>query len=394
MPKKKIIKRALLSLLILAAGFFIMQFMASLKKAPPKQPSANPGRLVEVMRLSPEDRPVVVSATGTVQARKKASIVPQVSGKVVSISPAFIAGGFFNKGDRLFEIESVDYELLAEKSRAAVAKAEFELSQVESQARVARLEWDRIRIEKKDRPNPLVLYEPQLKNARAALASAKADLKQRRLDIERTRIRAPFNGRIRSESIDSGQFVAAGQIVGEINGTDTAEIVVPVALQDLRWLTVPRHQAARREGSQATISITVDDQKYEWQGRIDRSLGEVDPKGRMIRLVIGIDDPYDLKPSSKTSHNYYLADGLFVDVRIDGHTLPQVFLIPASALRENATLWLMDSGNRLIIRKVEVIRRESEHVITRGDIAPGDRLVLTYLAGAVPGTRLRPAEEE
>jgi len=370
-----------------------MQAMASLKKAPPKQPSANPGILVEIMSLSPEDRPVVVSATGTVQARKKASIVPQVSGKVASISPAFIAGGFFKKGEQLLEIESVDYELLAEKSRAAVAKAEFELSQVESQARVARLEWDRIRIEKKDRPNPLVLYEPQLKNARAALASANADLKQRMLDIERTRIRAPFNGRIRSESIDPGQFVAAGQVVGEISGTDMAEIVVPVSLQDLQWLTVPRRQATGNEGSSATISITVDGRKYEWEGHIDRSLGDVDPKGRMIRLVIGIDDPYGLKPSRKASHSYYLADGLFVDVRIDGRTLSQIYVIPAGALRENANLWLMNSDNRLNIRQVEVIRRENEHVIVKGDISPGDRLVLTYLTGAVPGMQLRPAEE-
>jgi len=393
MRKKKIIKRALLSTIILAVGFIVMQAMATLKKEPPKKPPTHQGAVVEVMKIKPEDHQVTVWASGTVQPRRIAGIVPQVSGRVTTVSPSFIAGGYFKKGELFFEIEAVDYELAADKSRAAVVKAEYELSQVESQARVARMEWDRIRLAKKDRPNPLVLYEPQMKNAKAELASAQADLKQRLLDIERTNIYVSFNCRIRSESIDPGQYVTAGQSVGMISGTDTAEVVVPVPLQDLKWLSVPRNQEAKSEGSPATVSITINGQQFEWHSRIDRSIGEVDSKGRMIRLVVRIKDPYGLK-SEKVQNNYYLAEGLFVDVKLQGNTVSNVFAIPASALRENSSIWTMSSDSRLEIRKVEIIRREKKQVFVRGDLNDGEQIILTYLSGAAPGMKLRIAEEK
>jgi RND family efflux transporter MFP subunit len=391
--KRKIIKRAILCIIILAVGLIVMQAMASLEKEPPKQTPLHRGAVVEILELSPEDHQVTVWASGTVQPRRTADIVPQISGRVTTLSPSFIAGGYFKKGELFFEIEAVDYELAAEKSRAAVIKAEYELSQVESQARIARIEWDRISIAKKDRPNPLVLYEPQMKNAKAALASARADLKQRLLDIERTKIYAPFNCRIRSESIDPGQYVTAGKGIGVISGTDMAEVVVPVSFQDLKWLSVPRIQQAKTQGSLATVSITVNGQPSEWKGRIHRSLGEVDPKGRMIRLVVRIDDPYGLKRSGNLDHRYDLAEGLFVDVKLKGNTVSNIFAIPDGALRENSSVWTMNSHGRLEIQTVEVVRREKERILVRGNLHPGDFLVLTYLSGAATGMKLRLPEE-
>jgi len=391
--KKNILWRVTLCVLVLCIGVLVMQAMASLKKPPLKKPASNPGTLVELMELIPEDRQATVQATGTVQPRRQANIVPQVSGRVLRVSPGFVPGGYFDKGDLLFEIESVDYELTAERSRAAVAQAEYGLSQVESQARVARLEWERIRIDAKEQPNPLVLYEPQLKNAQASLASAQADLKQRLLDIERTKVYAPFNCRIQSEIIDLGQFVMSGQSIGSVSGTDMAEVVIPVSLQDLRWLTVPRDPKNRGKGSTAIVQLLADVQPFEWEGRIDRSLGEVDPKGRMMRLVVSVDDPYGLKQPDHAHSNVHLAEGLFVDVILKGEVASKVFAIPASVLRENTTVWTMNADDQLEIRKVDVIRRQKEMILVRGDLRPNDLLVLTYFSGAVPGTKLRLAEE-
>ncbi len=390
---KTIFWRAFLSVLILTAGFLGMQTMAALKKAPPKQTPPHPGTLVETVSLALEAQAVTVWATGTVQPRMAAEIVPQVSGRVIAVSPEFIPGGIFNKGELFFEIEPVDYELATQKSRAAVVKAEYELAQVESQARVARVEWDRIRLTKKNRPNPLVLYEPQLKNARAALSSMRAELKVRQLDIKRTKIFAPFNCRIKSESVDPGQYVTAGKSAGMISGTDIAEVIVPIPMQDLQWLDVPRRHQEKTAGSPATVSVAVDDRRFDWQGSIDRSLGEVDPKGRMIRLAIRVEDPYGLTHPDAENAGYYLAEGLFVDVRIKGKTVSDVFAIPAGALREKSTVWTMGADDRLHIHDVRVIRREKERVFIRGKMANGDRLILTYLSGAAQGMKLRSPEK-
>ena len=393
MRAKTIIIKGLIPAIILAVGFAGMQAMVLSKTPPKKQTRPNFGALVETIRVSPVDQPVTVWATGTVQPQMIAEIIPQVSGRVIGPSPGFVVGGFFKKGDLLFEIEAIDYELAAEKSRAAVAKAEYEVAQIESQARVARLEWDRIRLEKKGRPNPLVLYEPQLKNARAARASAQADLKQRLIDIGRTKIYAPFNCRIRSEAIDLGQYVTSGKSVAVICGTNTAEIVVPLPLHEVQWLCVPKTFKGKACGSPATISIDVKGRSYSWQGIIERSLGEVDPKGRMVRLVVSVNDPYGLRLPAD-GERLDLAEGLFVDVILEGKTVSDVMPIPTGALRENSSVWVMNSDSQLDARKVEVIRREKEKVLIRGGLKSGDRLILTHLSGAVPGMKLRLAEEE
>lgn len=393
MEKRKVLFRLFLCIMILGAGFGIMQLMTSLKKAPDKQIPSNPGTLVETIQLTAGNQQVVVWGTGTVQPRRSAGIVPEVSGKITRLAPAFIAGEFFNEGDLLFEIESIDYELAAEKSKAAVSNAEYELARIESQSRVARMEWERIELDDKDTPNPLVLYEPQLKNARAALASAEADLEQRIINIRRTKLYAPFNCRIQSESIDLGQHVIAGQPVAVISGTDMAEIIVPVSLEDSQWLSIPRNRREKDNGSPADVRIEVSDKQFQWPGRIDRSLGELDPKGRMLRLVVRVKDPYRLISSDESSNPFYLTSGLFVDVRLKGDILSDVFSLPIDALRIQSSIWVMNADQVLEIRRVQVIRRERDRILVKGGLDPDDRIVLTYLSGAVPGMKLRPTKE-
>ena len=86
----------------------------------------------------------------------------------------------------------------------------------------------------------LIFREPQLQAARASLKSAEAQLADARLALGRTRIAAPFDGVVRSKSVDVGQYVAPGQNLGALYDTDEVEIVVPLtdaeaALVDGIW---------------------------------------------------------------------------------------------------------------------------------------------------------------
>ncbi|MBW2370051.1 MAG: HlyD family efflux transporter periplasmic adaptor subunit, partial [Deltaproteobacteria bacterium] len=268
MRNKSILIKCLLPILILAAGFGGMRLLALSKQPPQKQVRENPGALVETFQAQSENRRIRVRATGTVQPAQTADISPQVSGRVISLSPDFVAGGFFKEGEILFEIDPADYELSVQQSRAGVAQAEYQLAQVESQARIARIEWGRINLENKGKPNPLVLHEPQLKNAKASLESARADLARRLLDMERTKVYAPFDGRIRSENIDPGQYLTFGKSIGVIAGTKSAEIVVPITLDNLAWLDVPRDQQSRDGGSPAEVRLAVGAKTHTWPGRV------------------------------------------------------------------------------------------------------------------------------
>lgn len=378
-----------LPVLIVLLGFAGMFAMIKFRAAPDKKALPETGVLVKVMTASPETHQVKVYGTGTVQPRREVSITPQVKGRVTYVAPNFIAGGFFQKGELLFAIESVDYELAVERAEAAVAKAEVDLASMESRARIARLEWRNLSNGADGDPNPLVLYEPQLKDAQANLAAAQANLAQAELDLTRTKIFAPFNSRVRSEQVDLGQYVKDGTSVAVLAGTDTAEIVVPLPLTDIQWLDVPLEEG-QDHGSKATVQLDLAGKQFQWSGRVIRSLGEVDPLGRMARVVVSVDDPYSRLNGRQNTPD--LATGMFVEVVLFGEILSDTFVIPRSALRENSSVWAMDSDSKLRIRPVQTVRFEQDNVLISKGLEAGDRLVVTNLVGAADGMLLRVEE--
>lgn len=386
--KSKLIKIGLPILIILLA-LAAAKIMIAGRKVPDKKARIERGALVEVMVAAKTDRIIRINSTGTVQPQQEVTIITQVSGLVTSLSAKLTAGGFFKKGETLFQIETVDYELALERAKATMAKREFELSSVESRAQIARLEWDRLKKGREAPPNSLVLYEPQLKDARANLASAHASLRQAEINLERTTIKAPFNCVIRSESLDEGQYVKTGSGVALLVGTDEAEVVVPVNLGDLHWLEIPgpgRGQAV----SPAEIIMQTGNGSFSWQGNITRTLAEVDPMGRMARLVVSIRDPYLLNKSGAEPQPT-LAIGSFVEVSFRGRTSKGIFVLPRQVLRDNNTVWLMADDNLLKIRAVKIVRLERDEVFINEGIESGNRVILTNLTGAANGMKLRPA---
>lgn len=388
--KHKLFKIALPFIIILI-GFSIMSVLITNRPEPKKEERKVLGALVNTLTVKKEDREVIVLGTGTVQAAQEVSIIPQVSGEIIHVSPSMVAGGFFEEGELLFEIEDTDYRLAIEQAKAARAKAEYDLATTESQARIARAEWGRLNKDKTKEPNPLVVYDPQLKNARASLASAEAAVEQAELNLKRTKLRAPFNCRIRSENVDVGQYVRSGNSIAVVAGTDSAEIIVPLPLDELGWLKIPKPGTSEK-GSRAYVTITVSGKTYEWNGWIIRSLGEVDTKSRMMQVIVSVQDPYRLL--EKGDGGIVLSGGTFVKVSIKGKKLIGIFAIPRTAVRDNSTVWIMDDENRLRIRPVTIIRREHDEVLVSEGLTEGESIVLTSLAGASDGMKLRSAEEE
>jgi RND family efflux transporter MFP subunit len=389
--RSKLLKFFLPILILLLGGVGMMALVKS-RPEPRKVVETDKGALVRTLDLVRESRPVMVYSTGTVEASQQAEIAPQVSGLVSEMAPGLVAGGFFRKGELLFRIEAVDFELAVERARAAVTRAEYDVAREESNARVARQEWDRLQLADGEEANPLVFHDPQLKNAKADLAGARAALRQAELDLERTRVTAPFDCVVFAKTIDLGQYVRAGTSVATVGGTATAEIIVPLPLEEAAWLDIPR-RGAKEAGSKAEVRRQLGGREYTWSGKVIRSLGAIDPASRMARVVVAIDDPYNLR-GRRPAHQPELAVGMFVEVRLEGAPLADIVAVPRLALRENDTVWLMDEDNRLHMRQVQVLRIERDEALVREGLDEGDRLVLTNLSGAAEGMKLRPLEAE
>ncbi|MGB6410187.1 MAG: HlyD family efflux transporter periplasmic adaptor subunit, partial [Candidatus Deferrimicrobiaceae bacterium] len=212
------------------------------------------------------------------------------------------------------------------------------------------------------------------------------------LDLARTSVYAPFPCLVRSEEIDLGQYVTVGRNVATVAGTGAAEIVVPLPLEEMQWITIPR-KGSNGNGSKAQVKLSVGDQVLTWKGRVIRSLGEVDPRGRMAQVVVAVADPYNLE-RGRGPKRRDLEIGMFVDVEIIGKTLSGVFSVPRSALRDGDTVWTMDDEGKLRVTPVTVVRRERDTVVLRDGFQEGAKVVLTNISGASDGMKLRLAGEE
>jgi len=382
MSKKHVLLSILLSLVFLLGGFAAMKALVASRQAPAREARPDPGVLAEVMVPEAGTRRMEVTGTGTVRAHRSLSLVPQVSGQVIEISSRLVEGGMFRKGELLFAIDPADYELALAQAEAALAQARLSLALTQSQAGVARQEWERLGGGEPD--NPLVLMTPQLEQERAKVVSAEASVKRALLDLERTRLIAPFNALVRSRQVEIGQYLRSGSPVAELSGTDLAEVRIPLSLEDSRWLP-PLPVPAR-------VSLHPEGAAWSWPGRLVRSLGEVDPASRMVQMVIEVKDPYGLEDGS--GQKPALALGHFVEAAIEGRTLENVFELPRRALRADDRIWVAGADNRLRILDARVLRGDADSVLLRADFAEGDRVVLSGLPGAASGMLLRPMSKE
>lgn len=384
--------RILLPIVVLALGIGGMRLLLHARKPPVPTPHVTVGPVVEVMTVHVGDHQAVVTATGTIQPRRAAAITPEVGGRIVEVAPNLVAGGLFSDGDLFFAIEATDYRLAVEQAHAAAAQARVELATTEGRAEVARNEWQRLH-PAGEPPPPLVVYEPQLASARAAVAAAEASVARAELNLARTRIAAPFNCRVRSESVEVGQVVRPGTVAIDVAGTDQAEVVVPLPPAALAALTIPRADGnTATGGSAATVVVERDGGRDTWHGRVVRSLGEVDAMGRMSRVVVAVDDPHQLR--HRQAGRADLEVGRFVTVELAGRHLSQVVAVERRAVHPGDQVWVATPENTLQTRTISVVWREGETLFVDHGLADGERVVLTQLTGAADGLRLRPMERE
>lgn len=378
---KRAILHTLLVVVILAVGALIMVHLISTKPHPERRrpPAALP--LVRTFRVKLTCHQAVVKGEGTVRAERIVGLVPQVAGKVIYVSPALVEGGEFENGEVLLRIDPTDYRLALVMARAEVAEAQSQLELLQEQARSAREEW--MASGQRGEPPPLLVKAPQLEAARARLKAAQARLKKAELDLDRTVIKAPFSGRVESETVEVGQYVTPGQVLAVLYSREAVEIPVFLPLEELQWIEVPGVNSVNEIGSRAVVKVRVAGKEFHWPGEVVRAGGKVDEKTRLIPVVVKVNGAFGKRPP--------LMPGMFAQVEIFGRELKDVAVIPRTALRDGQQVWVLDEGNRLRFRPVEVMRFEGTLAIVREGLGNGDRIVLTPLKTVTEGMRVKEA---
>ena len=383
-PRKKRFIQFGISVVLIAMGVVGFLVLTASKPEMKKRKPPAPVPMVRTIKTNSGPQTVYIKGEGTVRPLREINLVSEVGGKVVGVSPALVNGGVFKEGDTLLQIDPVDYELAVTLARAKVKEAESRLELAEEEALAAVEEWRLLYPDSSSedsKPSALVAKQPQLAAAQARLEADKADLRKALLHLERTKLKAPFAGRVGAENVDVGQYVSPGQTLGSLYSTEAAEIVVPLEGGDLFWFDVPAFTSTDGRGAPAVIRASLAGRELSWPGKVVRTEGRLDERTRMIHVVVRVDKPYARRPP--------LVFGLFVTVEIEGRNLHNCTVIPRGALHQGNVVWVLDQESRLRFRKVEVARVQGDEVVVTKGLEDGEAVVTTPLKAVTDGMTVR-----
>lgn len=392
-----------------------------------RRPLQQVGQLVETFAPARTTVAMPVDAFGTVRPSEQVRLVSQVRGTVVALAPSFVDGGPIAAGAELLTIDPRDYQLEVDRLSVQIRQARAELDIIQqrafnleallaiSRANVSLAQTDYQRLEEladlkvssqtqrdqahqryltarerhQSLQNELALIPMARNQAEAALEKAEVLHSQALLNLDRTRILAPFDGRVVEKNVEVGDQVTAGGYLGTVYRQGALEVDVRIPMEDVHWL---KDDAGVIPSLAAEVHISGHPDAGRWAARILRTQAAVDAKTRTLPLILAIDGRPPEAAGGASTRRLDLLPGMFVSVRILGRQVPGVMALPRYAVHEGDRVYLAD-GDRLSIRPVAVMRQYGDTVYVAGGIGPSDRVIRTPLVGAVDGMPIRTKDE-
>lgn len=362
--KVKGIIQLILVILFILGSFIISNMLKSDKPFSRNTDNVERTFFVETITVSPTSHRVEFDTTGTVNARANIGIVPQIQGRITSISDKLFEGGQFAAHETLFEVDPRDYQLEVQRLQATVAQAQTALNLEKAEGESAMMDW---KILNGDKPAPpLVARAPQMREARANLQAARAQLNNAKLALERSKFSFPFEGRVLSSTLEAGQFVMAGQSYGDVFDLNTLEVQASLEDKQLNWLI-------DSEAPEITITANYLGETKTYDGVLKRSAGSLDSQTRFARVSFGFKD-----------QNPDLLPGIFADVVVKGSTLENVTVLPAAALQREGNIWTVDADNKLRTHQPNIIYSTNQNIII-DSLRANSRVVTSRVSGASEG---------
>ncbi len=362
--------RLLLVLGIPGLAIIAAVLMLGMRQEPPKKERNDLDPLVDVIELESMTANFEVRSQGTVRPLTETVLSAEVSGTITGIAPKFVAGGVFRANEELMRIDPTNYVVAVDQAMALITQRQIEFDG----AKKLRSQGYRA--------------ESEYASAAAALATAKAELVRANRNLERTFIRVPYEGIVRSKEADLGQFVSPGTRLGVVFATDFAEVRLPLTDLDLAFVDLPDAADMAMSddvvGPAVTLTAVQKGRAESWSARIVRTEGVVDENSRVTYAVARIRDPYSLH-----SDGNVLPVGTFVAAIIRGAAAENVIRVPRGVVRGSDELVFIGEDNKIRIRRVDIIRSDAEYSYLRGGASVGERIVGSALEAPINGMSVR-----
>lgn len=384
--RRRLLRKAAVPVAILFVGIVLAVALSFLGPTPEQQLYAPPPiPIVQVIEVQPQAIDLSIYSQGIVAPRAETDLISEVSGRVIKLAPSFAVGGFFKEGEVLLSIDPLDYEVAVVKAEATVAEARKMLLQERAESSEANSQ-ERGEVA----PSDFMLRKPHLAEAEARFAAAEASLRAARVNLERTKLRAPYDGRVREKKVDIGQYITQGASLARLYAVDVAEVRLPVSLADLAYLDLVLGAGIPESSSRdSAVKLTarVAGETHQWEGRIVRTEGVVDEKTGMLHLIAAVKNPY-------SQPRIPFVVGLFVQAEIQGRRRTDAYPLPTSALHGANRVLVVDDENHVRFRSVDIFRNEATRVLVHGGLKPGDTVIVSGIQVPIEGMSVRVASKE
>ncbi|MDA3800469.1 MAG: efflux RND transporter periplasmic adaptor subunit [Kiritimatiellae bacterium] len=381
-----IVARIVIIAIIIGGALLISKILIDTKPKNPQRPRKERTTIATTIPLDKSEKQIFLMTTGIITPDQKLSIYPQVTGKITKMAESFEPGYFIKKGDNIALIDSADYDIALIEAEAKVTEAQYAYDLESGYQSVAKHEWDLF--ENKDQLNDLekklMRRVPHLKKAEAQLMSAKAELDKAKLNVSRTKISAPFNAVVLSRDVSLGSLVSSQTSIGTIVNSDSFRAEATLPVEQLEWIKTISNSKTQ---STAWISLSGNSSDQNvWEGKVQEIMSQIESGGRKAKILIEVPNPF----SQKTP----LLLNSFVNIKIQGPLLKDVFVVPVEAIHRGNEIWLKNKDNRLDVQKVSIIWRDSETAVISNGFEVGSKLVISSISSPVPGMILATKEEQ
>ncbi len=341
---------------------------------------------VDTINANRSNYPIAVDANGTVEAETRGNLVSQVSGEIVAVAGNFTTGGSFKKGDVLTQIDQRDFQANLSQASAAFSQAESNYRQELANSKQAEVDWRRLG---NTEPAPdLVMRKPQLAAAKAQLDSAIAAQETANLNLARTTIKAPYDGRVIERRTVLGQFVTVGTPIAEVFSEELIQVRLPISQQEFEQLGLNAFSSdAESNPFKVTLTSNIGLNEYHWDATIVRTDSTFDLNTRQIDIIAEIEDPFSLEKDQPP-----LKIGQFVNAKIQGQTVDDVYVIPNKSIREGLYVYAV-RDERLTKLPVKIAWQDDENAIVIDGLSDNEIVVTTSLNSTLTGAKAKLSDD-
>lgn len=342
--------------------------------------------LVETISVERKDWSPRLVVLGTVRPAQDIVLSPRVRGQVLSLSPSFVPGGMIQKGELLLQIDPADFENTVSIRQSELEQVEASWRIEEGRQTLAKQDLELLGDSISDVSRALVLREPQAASIQSQLSAARASVARARLDLERTRVLAPFDAQVLRRDVNVGSQVQPGDDLGQLVGIEEYWVMAAVPIRNLRWINFADND---RKGSSVALS-----NPEAWgpektrPGHVARMIGALDDQTRLARVLVTVDDPLGLKSDQPP-----LIIDTILQVQIAGTPIENVVRLNREYVHDRNTVWVMKDG-KLDIRETDVVFQDAEFAYIRSGLESGEEVVTTTLATVADGVLLRKTNGE